>query len=32
MAKREWRVRLSATAELDLANILKWTTENFGPG
>src|SRR5262249_43205766 len=27
---REWRVRLGATAELDFANILKWTVENFG--
>jgi toxin ParE1/3/4 len=25
-----WRVRLSAIAELDFANILSWTTENFG--
>jgi toxin ParE1/3/4 len=25
-----WRVRLGAAAELDFANILKWTTENFG--
>ncbi|WP_315811442.1 type II toxin-antitoxin system RelE/ParE family toxin [Bradyrhizobium sp. SZCCHNR2028] len=25
-----WRVRLSAVAELDFANILKWTVENFG--
>jgi toxin ParE1/3/4 len=30
MAERRWRVRLSAAAELDFANILKWTTENFG--
>ena len=30
MAEREWRVRLGAEAELDFANILKWTTENFG--
>jgi toxin ParE1/3/4 len=30
MAQRKWRVRLGAAAELDLANILKWTTENFG--
>ena len=29
MAERRWRVRLSAAAELDFANILKWTTENF---
>jgi toxin ParE1/3/4 len=27
---RQWRVRLGAAAELDFANILKWTTENFG--
>jgi toxin ParE1/3/4 len=27
---RKWRVRLGSTAELDFANILKWTTENFG--
>jgi toxin ParE1/3/4 len=25
-----WRVRLGSAAELDLANILRWTTENFG--
>jgi toxin ParE1/3/4 len=30
MAERSWRVRLGAAAELDFANILKWTTENFG--
>jgi toxin ParE1/3/4 len=30
MAERKWRVRLGAAAELDFANILKWTTENFG--
>lgn len=30
MAERRWRVRLGATAEIDFANILKWTTENFG--
>jgi toxin ParE1/3/4 len=30
MAERRWRVRLGAAAELDFANILKWTTENFG--
>jgi toxin ParE1/3/4 len=30
MAARKWRVRLGAAAELDFANILKWTTENFG--
>ncbi|MBV8839416.1 MAG: type II toxin-antitoxin system RelE/ParE family toxin [Alphaproteobacteria bacterium] len=31
MAARRWRVRLGAAAEVDFANILKWTTENFGP-
>jgi toxin ParE1/3/4 len=30
MIERKWRVRLGAAAELDFANILKWTTENFG--
>ena len=30
MVDRRWRVRLGAAAELDVANILKWTTENFG--
>lgn len=30
MAERRWRVRLGAAAELDFANILGWTTENFG--
>ena len=30
MVEQRWRVRLGAAAELDLANILKWTTENFG--
>jgi toxin ParE1/3/4 len=30
MVERKWRVRLGAAAELDFANILKWTTENFG--
>jgi toxin ParE1/3/4 len=29
--KPAWRVRLGAAAELDFANILKWTVENFGP-
>jgi toxin ParE1/3/4 len=32
MAERRWRVRLGAAAEVDFANILKWTTENFGAG
>jgi toxin ParE1/3/4 len=30
MAERRWRVRLGAAAEVDFANILKWTTQNFG--
>jgi toxin ParE1/3/4 len=30
MPGRKWRVRLGAAAELDLAIILKWTTEKFG--
>jgi toxin ParE1/3/4 len=30
MIDPRWRVRLGAVAELDFANILKWTTENFG--
>jgi toxin ParE1/3/4 len=30
MVERKWRVRLGGSAELDFANILKWTTENFG--
>jgi toxin ParE1/3/4 len=30
MVARQWRVRLGAFAEVDFANILKWTTENFG--
>ena len=30
MVERKWRVRLGAAAELDFANILKWTAENFG--
>ena len=30
MAERQWSVRLGAAAELDFANILKWTAENFG--
>src|SRR4030081_3944863 len=30
MTERKWRVRLGATAELDFANILRWTAENFG--
>jgi toxin ParE1/3/4 len=30
MANQRWRVRLGAAAEVDFANIIKWTTENFG--
>jgi toxin ParE1/3/4 len=30
MAERRWRVRLGGAAEVDFANILKWTAENFG--
>jgi len=30
MAERRWRVRIGAAAEVDFANILKWTAENFG--
>jgi toxin ParE1/3/4 len=30
MAERRWRVRLGAAAEVDFANILKWTIGNFG--
>jgi toxin ParE1/3/4 len=30
MVERRWRVRLGAAAEVDFANILKWTAENFG--
>jgi toxin ParE1/3/4 len=30
MDGRRWRVRLGAAAEVDFANILKWTTETFG--
>src|SRR5271166_1360004 len=30
MAEQRWRVRVGAAAELDFANILKWTTEKFG--
>jgi toxin ParE1/3/4 len=30
MIDQKWRVRLGAVAELDFANILKWTSENFG--
>jgi toxin ParE1/3/4 len=30
MTERARRVRPGATAEIDFANILRWTTENFG--
>jgi len=30
MAERRRRVRLGAAAEVDFANIVKWTSENFG--
>jgi toxin ParE1/3/4 len=30
MIARQGRVRLGDVAEVDFANILKWTTENFG--
>ena len=30
MVERRWRVRLGAAAELDFANIVKWTAEKFG--
>jgi toxin ParE1/3/4 len=30
MADQRWRVRLGAAAEVDFANIIRWTTENFG--
>jgi toxin ParE1/3/4 len=30
MAERRWRVRLGAAAEVDFANIIRWTAENFG--
>lgn len=30
MGEQKWRIRLGAAAEVDFANILKWTTENFG--
>jgi predicted ATPase len=29
MITRQWRVRLGAVAEVEFANILKWTTESF---
>lgn len=30
MSEPRWRVRLGAAAEVDFANIVKWTAENFG--
>jgi toxin ParE1/3/4 len=30
VAGRRWRVRLGATAELDFANVVRWTADNFG--
>jgi toxin ParE1/3/4 len=30
MVEQRWRVRFGAAAELDFANIVKWTAENFG--
>ena len=30
MVVRKWRVRLGAAAQIVFANILKWTTEDFG--
>jgi toxin ParE1/3/4 len=30
MAEPKWRVRLGAVAELDFANIVKWTADKFG--
>jgi toxin ParE1/3/4 len=30
MVGSRWRVRLGALAEVDFANILKWTTDTFG--
>jgi toxin ParE1/3/4 len=30
MAAPTWRVRFGAAAELDFANMVKWTAENFG--
>jgi toxin ParE1/3/4 len=30
VTERRWRVRLSAAAEADLREILRWTTERFG--
>lgn len=30
MSERPWRIRLGAAAEVDSANIVRWTAENFG--
>lgn len=30
MAARRWTIRLAASAEADLANILRWTKDQFG--
>jgi toxin ParE1/3/4 len=30
VGKQRWRVRLGAAAEVDFANIIKWTSQNFG--
>jgi toxin ParE1/3/4 len=30
MTEPKWQVRLGAAAELDFANILQWTKDNFG--
>jgi toxin ParE1/3/4 len=30
VAEGKWRLRLGAAAEVDFANIVKWTAENFG--
>lgn len=29
-ARRQWRVRLTASAETDFHNILRWTSDRFG--
>jgi toxin ParE1/3/4 len=30
MSDRKWQIRLGAAAEMDFADILQWTTEDFG--
>jgi toxin ParE1/3/4 len=30
MARKRWTIRLTATAEADLTNILRWTKDRFG--